>query len=145
MFIRPASSELINIARGLLVLLLIIIAGVVAAESQINSLTQRQDCVQVLNMKRDFPGGYTAYFFGQVYHIQAVYPVAKILNQDHDMIITAGNYQIVIPTKMDLDAGQARQRFTLWVKPITGEAFQCKYSLQRYIAELSAKMADYIR
>lgn len=145
MLIRPAPSEMLHILWGLLVLLFIIIAGVVAAESQLNTLTQRQDCVQVLNMKRDLNGGYSAYFFGQIYHVQAVFPVAEIFNQDHDIIIQAGNYRIVIPATLEPDAGQARQRFSMWFKPIAGEAFRCKYILQRYLADASARMSDYIR
>lgn len=143
MFIRPVSSEILAIGKGLLILTIVILVGVSVAEKQLNTLTQRQDCVQVLNVKRDLNSAYSFYAFGESFNIRAIYPVVRILNNDDSIMIEAAGQKVEIPTYINIDSSKAANMYNVWHRQFMDEAFKCKSDFERYAREAARKVHTY--
>lgn len=136
MLIRPASSEITMIFRGLIVLMLVVLLGVSLAESQLNTLTQRQECVEVLNIHRGKTGIYSFYLLGMDYNVRGVYDIARIRNSDKEIVIEASGYKLAIPTYAEFNYSQLQSICSLWHTQFVAEAFKFKNSFIQYTQEI---------
>lgn len=132
MFIRLTSSDMATIYRGLAVLVLIVVLGVTTTEKQLNSLTQRQDYVQVFNMRLEKTGVYSAYLLGYGYSVSAVYPIAKITQTDNSILIDAAGQKITVPTCVYMDSSELTTWLEVWYRQFVDEAYKTKHSLEAY-------------
>lgn len=142
MFIRPRSTETATILRGVAALMIAVTLGVTLAENQLNNLTQRQEYVQAINLKRDTTGVYSFYLLGSEYSIRAVYNVARISHGDAEIGIEAAGHKITIPTVIDWNYFEALSK--LWRQQFIGEAFEFKKSFEGYLKEFRQKSSYYI-
>ena len=145
MFIRQTSTDVQMICRGLMVLVVVIILGVTCAEKQLNSLTERQDFVEVLNIRHDKMGLYSVYVLGDGFSFSAVYPIAKISNNDRQIILEVTGQKLVIPTCIYIDSEKIVASLNVWFKQFVMEAFKTKHSLGVHGKELYEKIAVLIR
>ncbi len=132
MFIRLTSSEMVTIFRSLAILLVIVVLGVTTTEKQLNSLTQRQNCVQAFNLKREKTGVYSTYLLGYGYSFNAVYPIAKIDWAGNNLFIETAGQKIAVPTYIYLDSSKLVNWLNIWYKQFVDEAFKTKQSLELY-------------
>lgn len=137
------SEDRIKLARGLLAMLIAIIAGVVVVDMQLNSLTHQHEFVQLLNLRRDPRDGYSAYFFGNSYPIGAVFPLTHIENTQRELIFEAGDITLRIPTKVSFNMTRVMYWLRVWSRQFVEEAYKTKAFLTKCIAELSAEVSDY--
>jgi hypothetical protein len=91
------SSDLKMICRGLVLLSIMTVCGVMAAEQQINHLTERQKIVQSFNVVRGEDGAYLAYLFGDPYRMAKSYTVGAISNSDKAVYLSIGPQVYIIP------------------------------------------------
>jgi hypothetical protein len=91
------------IGRGLLILIAAITLGLSVAEQQLNTLTQRQEFVQILAMNRNNESVYTLEILGSSYRVSAVYEVAEIRNQDKSVSIYTPFATWIIPKYLYID------------------------------------------
>jgi hypothetical protein len=144
MFIRSSPSEMITIAKGLLIMMIAISTGLSAAERQLNTLTQRQDGVQVFNVSRDPGGGYSFCVLGENFAVNAIYPVARVSQSDHGIMIEAAGKKLEMPAYINVDISQGTAMYHLWHKQFMDEAFKCKNDLEKYAEEAARKIAGYL-
>lgn len=142
MLIRPASSEGAIILRGIIALMLVVLLGVSLAENQLNTLTQRQECVQALNIHRDNTGIYSFYLLGMGYSMRGVYNIARFINTDKEIVIEASGYKLAIPTYLDINYSQIQGVVGAWHKQFVDEAMKFRKSFQECTKEIS-NMANY--
>lgn len=141
MSIRHTSRETVIICRGIAVLLLMIILGVTLAEKQLNSLTQLNDNVQAINLKRDAEGTYFLYLMGSEYSIRAVCDIARIYNGDTEIYFKVGGYSLVAPKGIDLN--RIEELYKLWCQQFIAEAFAFKQKFLGYITEVRQELNGY--
>ena len=103
MFCRLAYSDTVVIGRGLLILVVAIMLGIIATEQQLNSLTEREDSAYVFNMNRNSEGIYNLEILGASYKVSAMYKVAEIMNQENNLRIKTSFYTLVIPKYIYFD------------------------------------------
>ncbi|MDD4601792.1 hypothetical protein SDC9_08981 [bioreactor metagenome] len=142
MFIRPTSAEMTLICRGVAAFLLVVVLGVSLAESQLNSMTKRNEFVQAINIKRDITGKYTAYLLGTEYSIRAVYDVARISANDRALAIEAAGHKFLIPKSINLSQFQALA--SIWRQQFLDEALTFKQTFAGYLKEIRQKINLYL-
>lgn len=103
MFCRLAYSDTMVIGRGLLILVVAIMLGIIATEQQLNSLTEREDHTYVFNMNRNNDGIYNLEVLGASYKVSAMYKVAEIMNQENHLRIKTSFYTLTIPKYIYFD------------------------------------------
>lgn len=87
------------LGQGIILLLVIIIIGVMAAETQLNHLTKRAEFAQFMNV-RHTTDHYCFYVFGNRYQISAMQYIGAISNTDSQFIYQSGTKKFIIPTKL---------------------------------------------
>ena len=87
------------IGQGIILLLVIIIVGVMAAETQLNHLTKRAEFAQFMNV-RHTTDHYCFYVFGNRYQVGAIQYIGEISNTDSQLIYQSGTKKLIIPTKL---------------------------------------------
>lgn len=144
MFNIPAHADRKKLARGLMALLLTIIIGVTVVDMQLNSLTQRHEFVQSLNLRRDSREGYSAYLFGNSYAIGAVFPVARIENTGQELVVKAGQAMFRLPAGVEIDTAAAMRWLRIWGGQFVQEAHRTKAAIHAYAAHVHRQAAGYI-
>jgi hypothetical protein len=89
--------DLKMIGRGLILLIGMTIFGVVAAEQQMNHLTERKNFVQSFNIVYSSDGAYLAYLFGDPYRVDESYQVGALSNSERAVYLTLGSKVMMIP------------------------------------------------
>lgn len=145
MLIRPASSEIAILCRGIIALMLVVLLGVSLAENQLNTLTQRQECVQFINIHRDKTGIYSFYLFGMEYSVRGVYNIARVTNNDRKIKIEANGYKLDLPTYLNINYSQIQSVLNMWHRQFVEEAIKFKHSLQDYVKEIKHSFQDYAK
>lgn len=145
MFVRLARTDAVIIGRGLLALALIIVLGVATAESQLNTLTEQRDFVQVFNIRQETAGIYTAYVFGLKRSVSSVATVGTIANTGSTLLIGAAGHTLAVPTGVTIDFSDvlktAKYWFTLWYGQFIAEAWRTKQEL----ADVAAIIGPYLK
>jgi hypothetical protein len=85
------------IGRGLALLSVMTVLGVMAAEQQINQLTERQTFVQSFNVVRKSDGTYLTYLLGDSYRVARSYNVGVISNSDKAVYLGVGSTVYIVP------------------------------------------------
>lgn len=85
------------IRQGLALLSVMTVLGVMAAEQQINQLTERQTFVQSFNVVRGSDGTYLTYLFGDSYRVAGSYTVGAISNSDKAVYLGIGPKVYIVP------------------------------------------------
>ena len=85
------------IYRGLALLSMMTVFGVMAAEQQINHLTEHQTFVQSFNVVRGSDGNYLAYLLGDPYHLSGSYTLGTISNNDKALFLAIGPKVYSVP------------------------------------------------
>jgi hypothetical protein len=141
MIIRP-TSEAALICRGVVALMLVVLLGVSLAETQLNNLTQRRECVQAINIMRDKTGTYSFYLLGEEYAVRAVYDVARFSSNAREIKLESAGHEISIPHYITYR--ELQPLFAMWHKQFLDEALQFKRSIARDIQEIRQKTEQYI-
>ncbi|MBU2701485.1 hypothetical protein Ga0466249_002601 [Sporomusaceae bacterium BoRhaA] len=89
--------DLKMIGRGLFLLIVMTVFGVMAAEQQMNHLTERTNFVQSFNVVYSQDGTYLAYLFGDSYRIEECYQVGALSNSERAVYLTLGSKVMMIP------------------------------------------------
>ena len=137
-------AETTVVLRGLLVLVLLIVAGVNTAELQMNGLTRRQETVQAFNVRQQDRGHYAFYLFGSSYLVQSDYPLAVINNTDTEIVVAAGTRQWEIPTRLYINAAPEFALLDLWSRQFSEEAVRTKVQLHAYVQAASRTLFELI-
>ena len=101
--------------QGIILLLVIIIIGVMAAETQLNHLTKRAEFAQFINM-RHTTDHYCFYVFGNRYQFGAVQYLGEISNTDNQLVYQSGTQKFVIPTKLAISLDEIFASAIKWEK-----------------------------
>lgn len=144
--LRMAMVDVFILGRGFVALMVIVLLGVAAAENQLNDLTQRQDFVQVANIRRDeVDGVYSAYLLGSSYHVRTIYPVASISNTPHSFTLEVAGTRLTVPTVLCFDLQKANYWLALWHQQFVTEAFKTKQELESYLLLFRPIFQDFIK
>lgn len=130
--------------RGIAMLLIIIIGGVVAAESQINSLTRQHPFAESFNIRRDSAGTYTIYLFGNEVSFAGMYGVAEI-DEQQNIVVFVASKRVLIPTRISLNYQTCIDTLMLWYGQFMAEAEVTARSVAHYAHEGYDKLSDYLR
>lgn len=144
MFTSIEQDDFTKIMKGLLVLTLIIVFGVVAAETQLNKLTHQHEFAQSFYLMRDHTGRYSSYLFGNGMSIRAVYPVAKIVN-NKEFVLFIADKEVSLTTQLDVNAKEIQAILELWTRQFIHEAIHTKQILHKYIADFCRDLAEYMK
>lgn len=166
MLVRMAPADVLVICRAFVVMIIIVVLGVMMAESQMDTLTRKQDFVQVLNIRDEGMGNYEAYLFGYSRSFSAVYQMNGIDNGDQFIAVGPAANRIIIPTMLYIDASKSMCWLELWsnqflqeaaktarffahyamcLKPYIGAGSQYIMALWAEIADKAASFIDYYR
>lgn len=85
------------IRQGLALLSVMTVLGVMAAEQQINQLTEHQTLVESFNVVRDQDGTYLTYLLGNSYRVAGSYTVGAISNSDKAVYLGIGSKIYIVP------------------------------------------------
>lgn len=143
MFNHIEHTDLAKIGQGILALVFVVVLGVIAAETQLNSLTHQHEFAQSFYFMRDNSGQYSTYVFGNSLNLKAVYPVAKIIDNKELLIMIAG-YQFSLPIQIDFDSQKIVSTLQIWYKQFIREALFTKQNIHRYLAEFSHDLIRYM-
>ncbi len=102
-FCSLAYRDVLMIIRGLMILVVVIALGLSVAERQLNTLTQRQEFVRILDISRNHEGIYTMEILGSDCSISAVYAVAEIKNQNAGVSIKTSLGTWTVPKYLYID------------------------------------------
>jgi len=140
--LQYTASDVRMLARGLVVLFLIIVVGVDTAEGQLNDLTLRETCVQALNMKRDDQAGfYDVFVLGTDFRFKAMYRLAGLSNEDGKLIVNMADQQFTIPTMMHFELEQTRA----WVNLAREQCVQQALQDKKVLADRLGSLRKFIR
>lgn len=142
MFYLLEYRDAMMVARGLLILAVVILLGVSVSERQLNTLTQRHESVQVFNITCDQKGVYSICLFGSSYTMSALYPVGEMINSDTAIIINTTNQHFVIPTYIEIDCRQEIAMLDVWARLLVDKGFNYKQKLHLYLYEIRLKCSN---
>ena len=145
MFCPLAYRENIMILRGVLVLVIVIMLGVVVTEQQLSSLTQRQESMGTFNITCDKSRTYSIYLLESNYKVRACYSLGEIGIQDKNIVLKTGVHSVSIPTYIQFDCKKELILLELWTRLLVEDAFKFKQTFELYIATISHRMNVYIR
>ncbi|MBC8015360.1 MAG: hypothetical protein H7X79_06400 [Sporomusaceae bacterium] len=145
MFYLLEYRDALVVARGLLILAVVIILGVSVSERQLNTLTQRHESVQVFNITFDQKGVYSIRLLGSSYTISAFYSVGEMINNDKAIIIKTTNHHFIIPTYIEIDCRKELVLLDLWARELADKGFKYKQHIHSYLYEIQQKLNVYIR
>lgn len=104
MFTALRNREIIMICYGLLAMIVFVLIGLTAAESQMNSLTLQRDCVQIFNVKREITHqDYVFYLLGHQYRMRGMVLVGQVYNHSTNIEFRLGEYFIKVPTYIGME------------------------------------------
>ncbi|QDR80956.1 hypothetical protein [Sporomusa termitida] len=133
MFERVAASDAGIIARGLLILLTIIVIGVGVAEHQLGTLTQRPGQERFFYIGRNQEHVYSAYAFGYGLTLESVYSFGNIsLTEQRSLVLQVAERTITIPTQVKIDGGRIWYWLDIWHKQFVEEAVSAKQKISEY-------------
>lgn len=120
------------IARGLLILLAIVMIGVGVAEHQLGTLTQRPEQERFFYLGRNQEHVYSAYAFGYGLNLGNVCPLGNISIKEGSVVLGIANYSITFPTKIRVDGSRLWYWAEIWRRQFVTEAFQAKATAIEY-------------
>lgn len=126
MFERVAAGDTGLIARGLLILLAIIVIGVGVADHQLNALTQRPEQERFFYIGRNQEHVYSAYAFGYGLTLGSVHSMGNISLTDRSVILKFSDHTVTIPTKIEVDGSRLWYWISVWQRQFTEEALAAK-------------------
>ncbi len=133
MFERVAASDAGIIARGLLILLTIIVIGVGVAEHQLGTLTQRPGQERFFYIGRNQEHIYSAYAFGYGLTLESVYSFGNIsFTEQRSLVLKFAERAITIPTQVKIDGVRLWYWIDVWHKQFVEEAFSAKTRIVEY-------------
>ncbi len=132
MFERVATGDMGVIARGIFILLAIVVIGVGVAEHQLTTLTQRPEQERFFYIGRNQEHVYSAYAFGYGITLGNIYPLGHISMTDRNVVLHLGNYSISIPTKVEVNGSRLWYWLDVWYRQFVAEAFAAKKKLIEY-------------
>ncbi|MCM0760021.1 hypothetical protein M7775_15825 [Sporomusa sphaeroides DSM 2875] len=132
MFERVAANDIGIIARGLFILLAIIVIGVGLAEHQLTTLTQRPEQERFFYIGRNREDVYSAYAFGYGLTLGKIYPFVNISRTDHELVVHIANHAITIPAKIEIDGRFIGHWLDVWHRQFVDEAFAAKEQVLEY-------------
>ncbi|BBB92770.1 MAG TPA: hypothetical protein PKA28_02905 [Methylomusa anaerophila] len=133
MFNRLMAHDAAIVARGLLLLLLIIFIGVGVAEHQLAGLTQKSEGSMFFHIGRSKEYRYSVYLFGQGAQLKCLYQVGTISNAGRDLFIKIADKYFVVPTQVEYDMGNFYYWANLWRRQFSDEACKTKQSIQQHM------------
>lgn len=132
MFERVAADDIGIIARGLFILLAIIIIGVGVAEHQLTTLTQRPEQERFFYIGRNREDIYSAYVFGYGLTLGKIYPFGYISRTYHEIVTNIASHSITIPAKIAIDETRVWYWLDVWYRQFVDEAFAAKEKVLEY-------------
>lgn len=133
MFERVAANDIGIIARGIFILLAIVIIGVGLAEHQLSTLTQRPEQERFFYVGRNREHVYLAYVFGYGLTLGTINPIAHISRTDYNIVVQIAQHSIVIPTKIEFcDSARVWYWLDVWYRQFVAEAFAAKEQVIEY-------------
>lgn len=136
MILSLSSADMRQVGRGLLMLAVAIVIGVVAVDNQLSRLTARHDFGQVLNIRRDEAGYYHAYVFGQSCEVKAAYPVGTVTGGAGALTVAVAGHKLTVPTAARFELGEAAYWLEVWRRQFVAAALRTKQELAVYGEEL---------
>lgn len=124
--------------------MLVVTIGIVAVDRQINSLTQKQEFSQILNLRRIPAEGYQVYLFGERYSLGGVFPVARIENEGDFFTVTAGSVSVRLPVRIHINYMRAAEWLRIWGRQFSEEAEKTGASLYAKGKTAFADLKDYL-
>lgn len=143
MFCPLEYRESMLVLRGVVILVVVVMLGVSVTQQQLNSLTQRQECIGKFTIPYDQSGNYSVHLLGSNYDVQAVYSVGQIINGERAVFIKTMNYDMEIPTYIEFDCRKELVLLDLWAKLLVKEAFKCKQAVDLYVAMIHERIHVY--
>jgi len=140
---RTEDADFLLLCRGFVALVLIVVLGVVAAESQLDRLTGRQDFGELLNVRREaIAGVYSLYLLGTGYQLKSLYSVAEVSNTDHSLSVKVAGSNFTVPTVfyVDLDGFFAEG----WKDKLVVRVLSSRQVLGEYLAPYSTKLRNFV-
>lgn len=135
MFCPLSYRDTLLIGRSLLVLIIAIILGVSVTEHQLNSLTLREEYIQVFDMNRDTSGLYSLSIFGYNYSVSAMVPVADIVNGYEDIDIQTSICTLHIPKRLHINCEKELHWLTLQVNWLEESTIEVWHKINVYIRQ----------
>lgn len=132
------------VLRGVVILALVIALGIGVAQEQLNSLTQRPDCIARVVIPYDQSGIYSLTLLGAIYQVQAVYPVGQIINGERAIVMKIMNGAIKVPTYIEIDCKKELRMLELWAGLLVKEAFICKSTVEGYVTIIHERINVYV-
>lgn len=132
MFERVAATDIGIIARGLFILLAIIVIGVGLAEHQLTTLTQRPEQERFFYIGRNREEVYSAYVFGYGLTLGKIDSFAHISRTGHELVVHIVNHAITIPAKIEIDGKFIGYWLDVWYRQFVDEAFAAKEQVLEY-------------
>ena len=126
MFERVPTGDIGLIARGLLILLAIVMIGVGVAEHQLGTLTQRPEQERFFYLGRNHEHVYSAYAFGYGLNLGKIYPLGSISIEEASVRLAIADYTVTFPTKIGLDGSRLWYWVDIWRRQFIAEAFAAK-------------------
>lgn len=132
MFERVPTGDIGLIARGLIILLAIVMIGVGVAEYQLGTLTQRPEQERFFYLGRNQEYIYSAYAFGYGLNLGKLYPLGSISVEEANVQLAIANYTITFPTKIRIDGSRLWYWVDMWRRQFIAEAFAAKTTAIEY-------------
>lgn len=102
--VSVGKKEMAIVCRSLFIMMVSVIIGLIAAETQINSLTRQRESVEVLNIKRQFSQEqYALCIVGNYYNFGGLFFLGKIESYPSTIVWKKDGKQVAIPTYIGVD------------------------------------------
>ena len=144
MFYPLEYGDRMLVIRGVVILVVVILLGVLVTQHQLNTLTQREECIVAVDIPRDQQGIYSFYLFGATYDVQGVYPVGQIINKEQSIVLKSMGYMIEVPTYIEINCKKELERLDLWAKLLVKKIFQFKRVAGVYMLMMHERINVYI-
>lgn len=139
MFIQLEPVDRLLIWRAFFLVFVVVIIGVTTAENQINNLTQNQDTGKAFGLSRD-GGSYAISLLGEDYHIDWIYPVGRIYNNDEEISLEIQGITVTVPLRVYFNLSNtitvAAQKKSIFIK----EGMKTKRNLEKYFKLVTEKI-----
>jgi len=117
-----------------LILVVVVVLGVSVAQQQLNTLTQRQEYVQVFTVTSISRDRYSFYLLGTQYMIKSFYLIGEISTSEQKMIVTIPPYTMTIPMQIEFDCQEELALLELWIRTLVQKMDQIRYHVySRYV------------
>jgi len=126
-----AASDTAIIARGLLILLTVIVIGVGVAEHQLATLTERLEQPRFFYIGRNQEHVYLAYVFGHGLTLGKA-PWDSIPSVQRNSVTSFPDYMARIAHRVEADGSRVRYWLDVWQQQFRTEAFAAKRKTHEY-------------